>query len=437
MDRALGELEKKFPRFVPVTAPATSWPAVAAPERAIRHATVWLADTCPLLSRGGRVAVTAGSRAFTGFVPVLRQLVGLLRARGLQPFLIPAMGSHGGGTPAGQLEVLAKGGVTPSTVGAPIICAVPSVEAGRPVALHSPRGNRLARVFCHPAALAADALLVVNRVQSHTAFEGEVQSGLLKMLAVGVGGPEGASETHALGAVGLQASILEMSRALAHRLPVAGALATVEDSRKDLVAVDVAGPGWVALRKTDARCLALAREIEPRLPVDDLDLLLVDWMGKDICGSGMHPTVVGRLRVWDYPDPDRPRVRRVVVFRLTPGSAGNANGIGLADFTTRRLAEAIDWPKTLKNVLTSTFTKRALLPPVFPTDREAVRAALLTLGPVDPRRIRAMRLTSTGQLGRYWVSDGLLRDVLARGARLDGEPSDLPFGADGNLRDLH
>jgi len=402
----------------------------------MRHAAVWLADTSPFLRPGRRVAITAGSRAFTGFVPILSQLVGLLRARGLQPFIIPTMGSHGGGTAAGQLEVLAKEGVTPGTVGAPVICAVPSVEAARPVLVRGPRGNRVGRVFCHPAALAADALVVVNRVQSHTAFEGEVQSGFLKMLAIGVGGPEGAAETHALGAIGLEASILEMSRALAHRLPVAGALATVQDSRKSLAAVDAAGPGWAALRRTEARCLALARQIEPQLPVEELDLLLVDWMGKDISGTGMHPKVIGRRRVWDYPEPERPRVRRVVVFRLTPGSAGNANGIGLADFTTRRLAEAIDWPKTLKNVLTSTFTKRALLPPAFPTDREAVRAALLTLGPVDPRRIRAMRVANTGQLGRYWVSEALLDDVLSLGARLDGGPSDLPFEPDGNLADL-
>jgi len=371
------------------------------------------------------VAIAVGSRGLTGLATVLAQVTGLLRARGACPFIIPAMGSHGGGTPAGQREVLAGLGVTEEAVGTPIVAA----PAARPIG----RTGEGRPVHCHLAALAADAVVVINRVKSHSAFDGQVQSGLLKMLAVGLGGPAGAREVHRRGATGMEEAILDLARALAGRLPLAGGLATVENAGGELVAVEPSRGTWDSLRSVDARCLRLAAILEPRLPVGDLDLLLVDWMGKDICGPGMDPKVVGRRRVWDCPEPKAPNVRRLVVFRLTPASQGNANGIGLADFTTRRLAESVDWPRTLGNARTTTFTQRAVLPPALESDRDAVEAALETLLKEDPRTVRAMRITDTGHLDRAEASEALLRELAAAGWTAAGPPEDLPFGPDGNL----
>lgn len=413
------------PRFLPVVAPAPPGKRLLDPAKAARHAAVWLLDQRPRVRPGGRVAIAVGSRGLTGLATVLAQVTGLLRARGACPFIIPAMGSHGGGTPAGQREVLAGLGVTEEAAGTPIVAA----PAARPIG----RTGEGRPVHCHLAALAADAVVVINRVKSHSAFDGQVQSGLLKMLAVGLGGPAGAREVHRRGATGMEEAILDLARALAGRLPLAGGLATVENAGGELVAVEPSRGTWDSLRSVDARCLRLAAILEPRLPVGDLDLLLVDWMGKDICGPGMDPKVVGRRRVWDCPEPKAPNVRRLVVFRLTPASQGNANGIGLADFTTRRLAESVDWPRTLGNARTTTFTQRAVLPPALESDRDAVEAALETLLKEDPRTVRAMRITDTGHLDRAEASEALLRELAAAGWTAAGPPEDLPFGPDGNL----
>ncbi len=392
---------------------------------AARHAALWLVDQSSRVRPSRRVAIAVGSRGLTGLVPLVTQVIGLLRARGACPFIIPAMGSHGGGTQAGQREVLAGLGVTEDAVGAPIVPAPAARFIGR-----TARGRP---VYCHPAALAADALLIINRVKSHSAFDGEVQSGLVKMLAVGLGGPAGAAEVHRHGATGMEETIVDLARTLAGRLSLVGGLATVENVGGEPVAVEPARGTWGSLRSTDARCLRLATFLEPRLPVRDLDLLLVDWMGKDICGPGMDPKVVGRRRVWDCPEPKAPNVRRLVVFRLTQASRGNANGIGLADFTTRRLAESIDWPRTLGNARTTTFTQRAVLPPVFETDRDAVEAALATLVTEDWRAVRAMRISDTGHLDRAEASEALLPELAAAGWSAAGPPEDLPFGPDGDL----
>ncbi len=421
-----------WPRFAPFEAAASVDPVIPAPGRAARHAALWLADRLPpgRPGPGPRVAITAGSRAFAGLGEIFTQLVGALRTRGAAPFLVPAMGSHGGGTPEGQRGVLAHLGLTAGRVGAPVVFG-DSAACGRT------RAGRT--VWCHPAVLAADLVVVVNRVRSHSAFDGEVQSGLVKMLAVGLGGPEGAAQAHRGGARGLEETILDLARWLAARLPLLGAAAVVEDAAGRLARLEAGGGSWAEVHRLDAACLALARRLEPRLPVADLDLLLVDWMGKDIAGPGMDPKVVGRRRVWDYPEPSQPRVRRLVVFRLTRASAGNANGVGLADFVTRRLAEAIDWPRTLKNARTTTFTQRAALPPVLESDREAVQAALETLGLPDWRAVRALRIADTRDLRRFWASEGLLGELESAAShpvRRLGPLADLPFDARGDLTDL-
>ncbi len=432
-----------LPRFYRVkraTHPGRTLPCQD-PGQASREAARLLAEHASRrLAKGARVAITAGSRGFAGYRAILRDLSSSLAERGFSPVLVPAMGSHGGGTVEGQLAVLAGLGIEPDTVPAAISRASPSVAVAR-----TPRGRRL---YCHETALAADAVVVVNRVKPHTAFDGAVQSGLVKMLAVGLGGPDGAAEAHRGGAQALEEAVLDLGEAQCRALPVLGAVATVEDAAGAMADLRVAtcpagengrakdaDASWRIVRDLDARCLELAVDLGPHLPVEALDLLLVDWMGKDVAGTGLDPKVVGRRRVWDYPDPARPAVRRIVVFRLTPASSGNANGVGLADVTTRRLAGAIDWDKTLKNVTTTTFTARAVLPPAYPTDLEATLAALASLWLPDPRGAKVMRIRDTRHLAEFWVSEALLAEQPGLGAPVAG-PMRLPFGEDGDLTDI-
>lgn len=400
------------------------WDAI----RDARQAAGWLADQIrrPV---GKRVAITVGSRGFAGLADVLRELCGTLRLRGCRPFLVPAMGSHGGGTQTGQRRVLAGLGVSPETVRAPF---APSATAA-PIELgRTPEGRS---AFCPRAVIDADAVIIYNRVRPHPSFDGGVQSGLLKMVAVGLGGPHGAVEAHRQGAAGLEPAIIDLSRFVTPRLPRPGALAVVEGGGGKLARLEAVTGGWDRLRGLDGECLALARTLQPSLPVDHLDLLLVDYLGKDICGTGMDTRVIGRRRVWDQPEPTRPLVRRLVVFRLSPGAAGNANGVGLADFTTARLARAIDWTSTLANATATTFTQRAALPPAFPSDRQAVEAALATL-PLD-RPLRVLRIRDTGHLNHLQVSEGLLDEVRAAGYEPAPAPAEpLSFDAAGDLTDL-
>lgn len=419
-------------RLVPALAPASHGPAVPNLGAAAREASLWLLDALTRPVAGRRLAIAVGSRGMSGLVPLVAQVAGLLRVRGAFPLIVAAMGSHGGGTPAGRRAVLSSLGVDEESVGAPVACGEttggPGVRTG-----WAPSGRP---VFCLPDILSADGIIVVNRVHTHTAFDGQVQSGLLKMVAVGLGGPEGAAVVHQEGASRMEEAIVDLARHQVGRLPILGGIATVEDAEGHVAALEPAAAGWAAIASTDARCLALARALAGRLPAAEVDLLLVDRMGKDIVGTGMDPLVIGRRRVWGHPEPARPRVGRLVVFRLTPGAAGNANGVGLADFTTRRLAEAIDWPATVTNALTTTFTQRIALPPVLETDQAAVEAALLTLGAAAGPGIRAMRISDTAHLGRVSVSEALLGELEAAGWVREGEVEPLPFAPDGELTDL-
>jgi len=313
-----------LPHFYPVRFPRPHSPPSVS-DRAIGEAAAWLLDNsavfrrkAPWPRRAGRplrVAVTAGSRGLARAAILYRALTGTLAQRGVEAFLVPAMGSHGGGHPEGRREILATLGLTGETVRAPVLPAREMAYLGR-----TPAGRP---VYCHPGALWADAVLVVNRVGSHPSFEGRVQSGLLKMLAVGLGGPPGAVEVHRRGAAGLEEAIVDTAHSLAGRLAegrrLGGGLAVVEDSLGRIISVTPAPGTWPALVEADRVALALARALAPSLPVQVLDLLLVDRMGKDISGPGMDPRITGRRGVWDYPDPPWPKVRRLVVFRLSRG----------------------------------------------------------------------------------------------------------------------
>lgn len=378
---------------------------------------------------GDRIAVAVGSRGISNLSIIVRCVVEGLRRTGAQPFLIPAMGSHGGGTAEGQVALLADYGVSSEALGAPLEPDLDVEELGC-------TAEGLEAV-CSRVALAADGVLLVNRVKPHTDFHGPLGSGLLKMLVVGLGKREGARRFHAAASrLGYEPALRSLAACIQPRLRLLGGLAILEDQRHETVRIEGVWAGELEAREVEL-CEA-ARQLMPRLPFDDVDLLIVDRMGKNISGTGMDPAIIGRM-IHGYstlidPAQPPPRVRRLLVRDLTPESRGNAVGIGLADFTTDRLVAAMDPRITRLNALTALSLQGAKIPLSFETDRAALGAALESLALSDPAGARVVHIRDTLSVHSFAHSLSLRGN-----ARADcpieetGEPREMTFDAAGNL----
>lgn len=381
------------------------------------------------LRPGANVAVAVGSRGIANLRAIVAGAVESLRAAGARPFILPAMGSHGGGTAEGQLALLAGYGVTEANLGVPIRTAMGVEEIGR-----TPDGDA---VVCSVEALRADAVLILNRVKPHTDFGGALGSGLLKLLVVGLGKHVGAANFHRAAARRGHLHVLRGSgEVIRRRLPLLAAIALVENQRHATARLEVVRPE--ALEEREAALCAEAATLMPRLPFAELDLLIVDRMGKNISGTGMDPAVIGRM-IHGYSlaeDVERrhPHVRRLFVRDLTPESHGNAIGIGLADFTTSRLVAAMDREVTVTNSLTALSLQGAKVPIFFETDREVLRAALDTLSLPDPRSARVVRIADTLSVEWLQASAATLSSSPRAGdLELVADPEPMRFDAQGNL----
>ena len=378
---------------------------------------------------GKQVAIGIGSRGVAGIVEIARSLVRLVQTSGGSPFIVPAMGSHGGATAAGQLEVLAGLGVTQESMGCPLRATMEvellgTTEQGYP--LHLDRN-----------VAEADALIIANRIKVHTDFHGPHESGLLKMLAIGLGKERGASWIHSHGIPGLRDIMPLIGAGLLQRVPLVAGIATVEDGYHRPVELEVFSAD--ELVAGEQRLLQRSRDLMPRLPVDDIDLLIIDRMGKDISGAGMDTNIIGRLLMEGEAEPVAPRVKAIVVLDLTPASHGNATGIGLADFMTRRLYEKIDLPLTTLNVFTSGGLLRGRLPLVYEDDEQTIDMALRHLFrscPAEREQARVVRIDNTLDLETVQVSASLLEELSEAPDLLwAGEPQ-LPEWRAGRLSPL-
>lgn len=375
---------------------------------------------------GRRIAITAGSRGIRDIVPVLRGAVAHLRRLGGDPVVVAAMGSHGGGTSEGQRRVLEHLGVTEAAVGAAISTAMDTVVVGR-----TPGGLV---AYCDRVAASCGGILVINRLKPHTAFDEPFGSGLLKMLGVGLGKVEGATQIHRQGPQHLPGAIQAIAQVHLDRGAVIGGVAIVENAYDETALIEAMPPERLVERE-----LALYRDAKrllPRLPVDDLDVLIVDEIGKNFSGTGMDVNVIGRRRIAELPELPVPRIRRIVALRLSAHSEGNAQGIGLADLTTQRLVDAMDRRATYLNTMTSTFLNRGFIPITLPSDREAIAAAFQTLGLDDPRSALVMRIPNTLRLERVLASDAVVRRIAEEPGVEIGPEVPWAFLPDGHLADL-
>jgi hypothetical protein len=394
--------------------------AAAATERALKDLAL------PERVRPGqRVAITAGSRGIAEIAAITKTIVAALRQLKTEPVIIPAMGSHGGGTAEGQRQLLRMYGISEETMGAAILASMDVSPLGL-----TPEGIS---VLLDTEATKADEILLVNRVKPHTGFAGRIGSGLLKMTAFGLGNHQGAATYHeAVMQHGYERVIRAVSAVVLARARILGGLAILENSDGGLAqVVGLRAEGLVA---GEARLYLRARRWAPRLPFDDIDLLIVDEMGKDIAGTGMDTNVIGRRFSLIEKPPVSPRIARIFVRGLTKATQGNANGIGLADVTTERLLREMDRQVTYVNSLVARTPEHSRLPMAFPTDREAFETLLKTIRVSDPLSARIVRIKNTLELKTIQISESLLPEVVERrDLSLLSDPHEVTFGPDGNL----
>src|SRR5438477_8368577 len=359
----------RFPRMIRVKQEFAG-PTLADVARAARTA---LAAVALPVRSGQTVALTVGSRGVVNIDVIARVTVEHLQALGARPFIIPAMGSHGGGTAEGQRSVLAHYGVTEATMGCPIRASMDVVQVGAVAELGG------LPVWCDREASEADWVGVINRVKPHTGFTGEIGSGLLRMMTIGMGKHRGAVQAHRANIrLGYERMITAMGREMLGTGRIAFGLGIVENGYDETALVRAFLPG--DLEAGERELLRLAKAWMARLPVDPIDLLVVDEIGKDVSGTGMDTNVIGRHATFFERPFTHPRITFIVACDLTANSHGNGNGIGLADFTTRRLAERIDREPTYVNALTACSPGGPKLPVVLDTARDAVAVALECLG---------------------------------------------------------
>ena len=413
--------DEPLPPVMPVALEHSSAPAldnVAAATRAALDASRRLTA----LGSGARVAITCGSRGIRSKPAVVAAAVAWLKARGLAPFIVPAMGSHGGAVAAGQVTLLAELGFTEESMGCPIEAGMDVVRIGETSAGIPVHFDR--------RAFEADAVLVVGRVKSHTSFDREVESGLTKMVAIGLGKAEGARFVHRLGVRGYMEVLPEWARIAIREAPVAYGLAIVENAAREAAVVEGVEPE--DFYEADARLLKVAKGCIPRLPFEQIDALAVEMLGKNISGTGMDPAVIARYYIPGRPNPPAPAIHKLVVLGLTPETHGNGLGVGAADFMTKEAADGLDLYAMYMNACTATFTERVRIPAVLASDKAALQAAVGTCWRLDGAEARLCLIRSTLHLDRIMVSPPLAAELNGAGTVL-GEAKALRFDDRGKL----
>jgi hypothetical protein len=359
-------------------------------------------DTCGARpARGARIAVAVGSRGIRNLAAAVAETIVWLRAQGAEPFIFPAMGSHGGATADGQERVLRGLGITAETVGAPIQSSMEVVEI-------TP-GAGPVRLFMDRMAWESDGIVLINRVKPHTSFHGSVESGLLKMAVIGVGKHDAALEIHRFGVRGLCEFLAPAWEGLQATGKFLLGIAMLENAYDETMRVQAVPARDIA--RIEPELLEIARANMPSLPVEEIDVLIVDEMGKDISGTGMDPNIIGRLRIAGQPEPASPRITSLIVTDVTEASKGSIYGVGLADVITRRLLSKADLDATYQNARTSTFLERAKIPYTAATPRDALEVALRACGSLPEGWERIVRIRNTLEIRDVYLSPGLLADA--------------------------
>ena len=395
-------------------------PAIGDIEAAVHEALAASAELAAL-RKGSSVAVAVGSRGIADLPRLAGATVDYLKLQGHAPFIVPAMGSHGGATAEGQALVLARLGIDEARIGAPVRATMETVELGRTKEGLPCRLDALAA--------AADAIVVIARIKPHTSFDRPIESGLLKMVAVGLGKEEGARNVHRQGPRGFTETVPALAAIGLAKSPFACGLAVVENAGHELVSIEAVAPADFAA--ADRRLLVRAKSLLARLPFRRLDALLVEELGKEISGSGMDYAVTGRTDLRGIANPDHILVSKLAVLRLTAATHGNGIGIGLADYVPRSMANAVDLVAMYQNAITAAIGEKARLPIVLPTERETVQALVATSWADERTGCRYCQIRNTLALDEVLVSAPLLAEL-----GLEVSAEELRFDAEGRLSTL-
>jgi Lactate racemase N-terminal domain len=373
---------------------------------------------------GGAIAVGVGSRGIHGIDVIAKTIVSTLLAMDYKPFIVAAMGSHGGATADGQRELLAGYGITPEAMGVPVKTNMDALVLGT-----NPAGLP---IYFDKNAYEASGILLVNRVKPHTDFRAAHESGVLKMLVIGLGKREGASQVHKLGLRGMHEILPAVGRFLVNNTRFVLGVAIVENAEDRPAEIAAIEPE--SIFEVEPDLLKRARSLMGRLPFDQIDVLVVGELGKNYSGAGMDPNVIGRLMVETQPDFERPVVTRLAVLDVSDESHGNIVGVGFADLATERLVAKMDPEAFRINVLTSCFLERARVPITLPTDRDVISAAIATCWRIEPSEARMVVIPNTLELNSLWVSPPF-EDEVAVHPHLSRETDYLPIplADDGSL----
>ncbi len=377
------------------------------------------------LKAGDRIALAVGSRGMNRLSELVRHTVSELKRRGALPFIVPSMGSHGGATAEGQEQVLAELGITEPQVGCPIVSSMETVELDK-------LDNGLP-VLIDKAAMQADGIIVINRIKPHTSFSGPLESGLVKMLSIGLGKQQGADSCHAMGFGHMAVNIVEMARIKIAKAPVLFGIATIENAYDKMTRIRIVPAGQMI--EEEKQLLIEAKANMPRILFNPLDVLVVDEMGKQFSGTGTDPNITGRAAT-PYLDLQQ-RVTKMAVLDLSATSHGNATGVGLADICTRRLVDKIDFDATYANHITSTVLTHGKIPVTMRNDLRALQLAVKTSNCLDFSRLRAVRLLNTLQIENILISEALLAEASAHpDVVITDAVHDWSFDDNGNLTDI-
>ena len=376
------------------------------------------------IAKGSRIGITVGSRGIQNLIPMLSTAVDFVKKLGAEPFLLAAMGSHGGGTEKGQKEVLDSLGITEEALGAKVLTC-----ADCEVISHASGGLP---VFIVKSALTLDGIIIINRVKTHTSFKAKVESGLVKKLVVGLGGPMGAQQFHSFGQEELKRLIVEIGQVILNKLPVLGGLAIIENAYEETALVQ--GVERAGLIDKEAELLLYSKSLMPSLPAEKIDLLIIQEMGKNFSGTGVDTNIIGRLRIPGVPEPEKPDITRVAVLDISEESHGNAAGVGLTDFVTKKLVDKMDRKATYLNVLTSTFVIRAAIPMYFDTEEKLMEAALYSMCSIPGEKLKIVIIPNTLYLTECIVSEAVVAELRnSPGISIAEKPEEFSFGPDGSI----
>ena len=380
----------------------------------------------PHVKAGQTVGITVGSRGIQNILLILETAIACIREKGASPVLLSAMGSHGGGTSAGQKEVLDSLGITEERLGAKVLLC----DQGREIGATS--GGLAAYML--ESAWEVDAIIPVNRIKTHTSFKGEVESGLIKKLVVGLGGPPGAAQFHNMGKAELLAPMLmDIGRIILAKMPVIGGIAIVENGYEESAKIVAVQPDEMI--DSERELLRYSKELMPSLPVAHIDGLVVEEMGKNYSGTGIDTNIIGRSRIKGQAEMPPPVIRYISVLDLSEASHGNATGVGLADFVTQKLVDKIDHKATYLNCLTTTFVTRAFIPMYFATEKETLDTMMHCLRQTPRDALRLVFIPNTLFLGECYVSEALVKELTDKERfEIGGAPELVEFDGKGELK---